>query len=39
VTMHVALPRIPGFLSGSIPLDVVVVGSARSPVDSVAEDS
>jgi len=39
VTMHVTLPGIPGFLSGSIPLDVEVVGSARSPVDSLTEDS
>ncbi len=39
VTMHVALPGIPGFLSGSVPLEVEVVGSARSPVDSLTEDS
>lgn len=39
VTMHVTLPGIPGFLSGSVPLDVEVVGSARSPVDSLTEDS
>ncbi len=39
VTMHVALPGIPGFLGGSVPLDVEVVGSARSPVDSLTEDS
>ncbi|PKQ18676.1 MAG: hypothetical protein CVT68_02145 [Actinobacteria bacterium HGW-Actinobacteria-8] len=39
VTMRVALPGIPGFLSGSVPLEVEVVGSARSPVDSLTEDS
>lgn len=39
VTMHVSLPGIPGFLSGSLPLEVEVVGSARSPVDSLTEDS
>ncbi len=39
VTMHVALPGIPGFLGGGVPLDVEVVGSARSPVDSLTEDS
>ncbi|MCB2413562.1 pilus assembly protein [Demequina sp. TTPB684] len=39
VTMHVTLPGIPGFLSGAIPLEVEVVGSARSPVDSLTEDS
>jgi hypothetical protein len=39
VTMHVTLPGIPGFLSGSIPLEVEVAGSARSPVDSLTEDS
>lgn len=39
VTMHVALPGIPGFLSASVPLTVEVVGSARSPVDSMREDS
>lgn len=42
VTMHVTLPGIPGipgFLSGSVPLEVEVVGSARSPVDSLTGDS
>lgn len=39
VTMRVSLPGIPGFLSGSIPLEVEVVGSARSPVDTLTEDS
>ncbi len=39
VTLRVTLPGIPGFLSASVPLDVEVVGSARSPVDSLTEDS
>lgn len=39
VTMRVSLPGIPGFLSGSVPLEVEVLGSARSPVDSLTEDS
>lgn len=39
VTIQVALPGIPGFLNSSIPLEVEVVGSARSPVDSLTEDS
>lgn len=39
VTVRVTLPGIPGFLGGSVPLDVEVVGSARSPVDSLTEDS
>ncbi len=39
VTMRVTLPGIPGFVSGSIPLEVEVVGSARTPVDSLTEDS
>lgn len=39
VTIRVPLPGIPGFLSGSIPLEVEVAGSARSPVDSFGEVS
>ena len=38
VTVAVALPGIPGFLSGALPLAVNVVGSARAPVDSVVRD-
>lgn len=38
VTIAVALPGIPGFLSGAIPLAVDVVASARAPVDSVVKD-
>jgi hypothetical protein len=38
VTVAVALPGIPGFLGGVLPLSVDVVGSARAPVDSVVND-
>lgn len=38
VTIAVALPGIPGFLSGAIPLSVDVEASARAPVDSVVKD-
>ncbi|NYI42846.1 hypothetical protein [Demequina lutea] len=38
VTVVVALPGIPGFLTGALPLSVDVVGSARAPVDSVVND-
>ena len=38
VTITVALPGIPGFLGGAIPLSVDVVATARAPVDSVVED-
>ncbi len=38
VTIVVALPGIPGFVSGAIPLSVDVVASARAPVDSVVND-
>ena len=38
VTIAVALPGIPGFLGGNIPLSVDVVASARAPVDSVVRD-
>ena len=38
VTVAVALPGIPGFLIGVLPLSVDVVGSARAPVDSVVND-
>jgi len=38
VTVAVALPGIPGFLSAVLPLSVAVVGSARAPVDSVVND-
>jgi len=38
VTVSVALPGIPGFLSGALPLSVAVVGTARAPVDSVVSD-
>ena len=38
VTIVVALPGIPGFLGGAIPLSIDVVASARAPVDSVVND-
>ena len=38
VTIVVALPGIPGFVSGAIPLAVDIVASARAPVDSVVND-
>ena len=38
VTVSVALPGIPAFLVGVLPLRVEVAGSARSPVDSLTED-
>lgn len=38
VTVAVALPGIPAFMSGAFPLSVDVVGSARAPVDSVVRD-
>ncbi len=38
VTIAVALPGIPGFLGGNVPLSVDVVSSARAPVDSVVND-
>ena len=39
VTVTVALPGIPGFVSSAIPLGVEVSASARAPVDSVRSDS
>lgn len=39
VTVRVPLPGIPGFVGDRLPLEVEVVGSARSPVDSLTEDS
>ena len=38
VTVTVALPGIPGFVSGAVPLTVDVAASARAPVDSVVSD-
>lgn len=38
VTVSVALPGIPGFMGGVVPLEVNVVGRARAPVDSVVRD-
>jgi len=38
VTVTVALPGIPRFVSGAVPLAVDVVASARAPVDSVVRD-
>jgi Flp pilus assembly protein TadG len=37
VTIVVALPGIPGFVSAVMPLEVPVSASARSPIDGLAE--
>lgn len=39
VTVTVALPGIPGFLSHAMPLSVAVSATARAPVDSLRSDS